>query len=87
MSDPSQFLWWDGGTVIEESLVAEEGKKEGKHRKKRLWIQINLEHLVILLSQHAPSSTGLGQIAVSQGGFVMLMHPDSSASQDLEEVL
>lgn len=38
--------------MIEESLVAEEGKKEGKHRKKRLWIQINLEHLVILLSQH-----------------------------------
>lgn len=33
----------------------------------------------------APSSTGLGQIAVSRGGFVMLMHPDSSALQDLGE--
>lgn len=29
---------------MEEPLAVEEGKEEGKHRKKRLWIQIYLEH-------------------------------------------
>lgn len=32
--------------------VVEEGKEEGEHRKKTVWIQIYLKHLVILLSQH-----------------------------------
>lgn len=34
------------------TLAAGKGPEEGKHRKKSLWVQIYLEPLVILLSQH-----------------------------------